>query len=108
MAAISDVVDAVLSVLSACMQHSRNDDVSYVDMTLMSLISDSSQVGILLDEILVTLTRQVDEEVLSNLRQLHVCLNQLCLEYETKLFVMMSGRSPPVSTTVTRGGDPRR
>ena len=33
-----------------------------------------------------------------------MCLNQLCLEYETKLLVMMSGRSPPVSTTVTREG----
>ena len=56
------------------------------------------------DEILVTRTRQVEKEVLSSLRQLHVCLNQLCLEHETKLFVMMSGRSLPVSTTVTREG----
>ena len=51
MAAISDVVDAVLFVLSACMEHSGNDDVSYVDMILVFLISASSQVGILLDEI---------------------------------------------------------
>ena len=105
---MADVVDAVLSVLSACMEHSGNDDVSYVDMTPLSLISASSQVGILLDEILVTRTRQVVEEVLSSLRQLHLCLNQLCLEYETKLFVMISGRSPPVSTTVTREGRRRR
>ena len=40
------------------MEHSGNDDVSYVDMTLVFLISASSQVGILLDEILVTGTRQ--------------------------------------------------
>lgn len=62
-----------------------------LDMDLVSLISASTQVGSLLDEILVTRQRDVEGRVLADLRQLHMCLNQLCLEYQTKLFNSMSG-----------------
>ena len=74
------VVDSVSSVISQCrsMEHSGSGDLSDLDM------SSSSQVGVLLDEILVTRRRHVVEEVVIVLRQLHMCLNQLCLEYETK------------------------
>ena len=66
----------------------------------MSLMSSSSEVGGLLDEILVIRQRLVEEDVLTNLRHLHICLNQLCLEYETKVFTRIStypGKSSPVS-----------
>ena len=57
----------------------------------MSLISSSSRVGSFLDEILITRQRQMDADVVSDLRQLHICLNQLCLQYETRLFIHISG-----------------
>ena len=99
MAAVSSVVDAVVdNVISQCtsMEHSGSGDLSDLDM----IMSSSSPVGVLLDKMLVTRQRHVEEEVL---RQLHMCLNQLCLEYETKLFIVMlmsPGRSA-VSTTAT-------
>ena len=102
---VDAVVDSVSSVISQCrsMEHSGSGDLSDLDMILVSIMSSSSQVGVLLDEILVTRQRHVVEEVVIVLRQLHMCLNQLCLEYETKLFIVMSmspGRSA-VSTTAT-------
>ena len=100
MAAVSSVVDAVVDNVCTSMEHSGSGDLSDLDMILVSIMSSSSQVGVLLDKMLVTRQRHVEEEVL---RQLHMCLNQLCLEYETKLFIVMSmspGRSA-VSTTAT-------
>lgn len=92
---IENVVDAVLSAVSQCSSHSGSSDIQQLDMDLVSLIFASSQVGTLLDEILVTRQRDVDPRVLADLRHLHMCLNQLCLEYETKLFDSMSGVSNP-------------
>ena len=99
MAAMLSVIDTVSSVLSVFIQDSGSEDLSNLDMILMSLMSSYSEVG-LLDEISVTIQRQVEEDVLTNLWHLHTCLNQLCLEYETKVFTRIStypGRSSPVS-----------
>ena len=90
MAAMSSVVDTVSSVISVCTQHSGSEHLSDLDMILTSLMASSSQVGTLLDEILVTRQREVEDDALTNLRQLHRCLNQLCLEYETKLLTRMA------------------
>lgn len=54
MAAMSSVVDTVSSAISVCTQHSGSEDLSDLDMILTSLMASSSQVGILLDEILIT------------------------------------------------------
>ena len=85
------IVDSVSSVVSQCLSHSGSTDMAQLDMDLISLMSASSQVGDLLDEILVTRQIEVDGSVLADLRRLHLCLNQLCLEYQTKLFNSMSG-----------------
>ena len=87
------------------MEHSASGDISDLDMIQASFMSTSSQVGMLLDEILVTRQRRVEEEVLTVLRHLHICLNQQCVEYETKLFIAMS--TSPVRNTTTISGHSR-
>ena len=96
------VVESVYSAISLCTEHSASGDISDLDMILASYMSTSSQVGMLLDEILVTRQRRVEEEVLTVLRHLHICLNQLCVEYEKKLFIAMS-TSPGRNTTTISG-----
>ena len=109
MADIDTVIDAVSSVVSQCSSHSGSEDLAGLDMDLVSLISASIQVGGLLDEILVTRTRDVDRSVLTDLRQLHLCLNQLCLEYQTKLFNHMSGVNHDTSRSLSSMlGEPGR
>ena len=53
----------------------------------------------LLDEILVTQQRQLQDGVVGNLQQLHLCLSELCVQYETKLqnisVVPFSGNGRP-------------
>ena len=89
---LQSLIDTVSSVVSECLHHTGSEDLSFLDLTLTSLVSCSSQVGSFLDDILVTRRRQVDEDVVLDLRQLHIiCLNQLCLQYETKLFTCLSG-----------------
>ena len=49
---VDAVVDSVSSVISQCrsMEHSGSGDLSDLDMILVSIMSSSSQVGVLLDE----------------------------------------------------------
>ena len=91
MCELQSLIDTVSSVVSECLHHSVSEDLSNPDLILTSLLSCSSQIGSFLDEILVTRQRQVDEGVLVDLRQLHICLNQLCLHYEAELFIHLSG-----------------
>ena len=56
MAAMLSVIDTVSSVLSVFIQDSGSEDLSNLDMILMSLMSSYSEVGGLLDEISVTET----------------------------------------------------
>ena len=80
MSDLQALIDTVSSVIADCRHLSGSEDLAQLDIILTSLISTSSQVGNFLDEILVTRQRQVDEEVVAELRQLHLCLNQLCLQ----------------------------
>ena len=93
---MESVMDAVSSTVSQCSSHSGSADLAQLDFNIVSLISASSQVGGLLDDILVTGQIDVNGSVLADLRQLHMCLNQLCLEYQTKLFNIMSGITDPI------------
>ena len=105
-----DIVDSVASVLSECMQYSGNEDLSDMDMILLSLRSSSSHVGNLLDEILVTRQRQMQDDDVANLMQLRICLSELCLQYETKLLFRLS-QNPTHSRVVVPysvSGRPRR
>ena len=106
---IKNVIDIVSVIVSQCSSHSGSSEVPQLDMDLLSLISASTQVGSLLDEILVTRQRDVEGRVLADLRQLHMCLNQLCLEYQTKLFNSMSGVNDPATscTSVALDGPAR-
>ena len=87
MATTEGVIDYVSSVILQCTQ---TFDIAYLDINLTSLMYSSFQVGDLLNDILVTRQFSVEEETLSNLNELHRCLNQLCLEYERKIYVKAS------------------
>ena len=99
----------VASVLSECMQYSDSEDLSVLDRILLSLRSSTSRVGDILDEILVTGQRQMQDGIVANLRQLSLCLSELCVHYETKLLLRMS-RNSVESTVVpySMSGRPRR
>lgn len=86
MAAFSTVIDFVSFTISRCIQCIGSEDLSDLDMILLSLSSSSAQIGGILDEVLVTRERHIEDDALTDLRQLHLCLNQLYMEYETKLF----------------------
>ena len=85
MAEFSAVVDHVSSVIARCIECAGNEDIADLDFILTFLVSSSTELGELLDEVLVTRERHVDENVLTRLRDLRICLSQL---YETKLFFL--------------------
>ena len=66
-------LDFVASVSSECTQYSGNEDLSDGDRILLSLRSSSSHVEDLLDEILATRQRQVQDGVVAKLQQLRLC-----------------------------------
>ena len=85
-----DFVESVASVLLECRQYSGTENVSGLDYILLSLRSNCSHVGNLLDEISVTRQRQVEDGVVAELLQLRMCLNELCVQHETKLLFKIS------------------
>ena len=105
-----DFVESVASVLLECRQYSGTENVSGLDYILLSLRSSCSHVGNLLDEILVTRQRQVEDGVVAELLQLRTCLNELCVQHETKLLFKIS-MDPTQSRSVVPfpvSGRPRR
>ena len=70
MAAFSTVIDFVSSTISRCIQCIGSEDLSDLDMILLSLSSSSAQIGALLDEVLVTGERHIQDDALMDLRQL--------------------------------------
>lgn len=88
------LLDRVASVVAECVGRSGTEDLPFLDMIILSLRSTSCDVGRLLDAIIVTREIQLeDPNVLSSLRELHVCLNQLCMDYERKLLVLSADPS---------------
>ena len=86
-------IERIASVLSDCrsIQFSRmHETLSELDRFLWSLRICSCELGDLLDDILVVGQLQVDENDVNNLRQLHICLNQL---YVTKLLFLLNRSS---------------
>lgn len=79
-------------------------------MMVLSLRSSSYDVGSLLDAILVTREIELDDtNVLSSLRELHIVLNQLCMEYERKLLVLsMDPTRSAAAPAEERQGRPRK
>ena len=72
-------------------------------MILISLRCSSCDIGRLLDAILVTGEVELeDTNVLSGLRELHISLNQLCVDYERKLLVLSIDPSSSAETPVER------
>ena len=93
-------IERIASVLSDCrsIQFSRmHETLSELDRFLWSLRICSCELGDLLDDILVVGQLQVDENDVNNLRQLHICLNQLYVEYETKLLFLLNRSSASAS-----------
>ena len=90
MATIGGIFDDVSSIIFQCIQASKNEDIAVLDSNLTSLMHASFQVGDLLNEVLVLRQISIEEETLSNLNELRCCLNQLCLEYERKIYLRLS------------------
>ena len=103
------ILDRVSSVVAECIGHSGTEDLPFFGMIILSLRSTSYDVGRLLDAILVTREIQLDDlNVLSCLRELHICLNQLCMDYERKLLVLSTDPSRNSPTPEERRGRPRK
>ena len=78
---MEELVGSVASVLSECAQYSTN-----LDRLCFLLRGVSSEIGSLLDEILVTRQRNVESGELIKLQELNTCVGELCVQYETNLF----------------------
>ena len=90
------LVERVLFVLSEC-RSDAGEDLCQLDTNLMTMKSCSLQVRSLI-------TRHIEDDTTSsvafqNLLELHNLLDQLCIEYETKLlrrmFIYQSQRGRP-------------
>ena len=80
---MESMVDRVRDVLSECVLHSTTSDVGVLDRIVVSLSQCSVDIGDLLNDSVVN---GGDEEPSIELRQLHICVNELLVEWETKLF----------------------
>ena len=81
---MEELVGRVSSVLSECAQYSN--DSTNLDRLCFLLRGVSSEIGSLLDEILVTRQRNVESGELIKLQELNTCVGELCVQYETNLF----------------------
>ena len=81
---MEELVGRVASVLSECTQYSN--DSTNLDRLCFLLRGVSSEIGSLLDEILVTRQRNVESGELIKLQELNTCVGELCVQYETNLF----------------------
>ena len=73
---MEELVGRVASVLSECAQYSN--DSTNLDRLCFLLRGVSSEIGSLLDEILVTRQRNVESGELIKLQELNTCVGELC------------------------------
>lgn len=85
---MDEVVGRVASALAECTQYANegSEDPVILDRLCFSMRSVSSDIGNLLDEILVTRQRSVESNELAKLQELNTCVGELCVQYETHLF----------------------
>ena len=83
MEALNNITEHILLVISECQRTLESEDLPQLDRSLTSLRYCSLNVRSLV-------TRQLDDELIDeasflDLRELHDCLELLCVEYEAKI-----------------------
>ena len=93
---MSAVVQRVLHVVQECEIQSI-DTISFneVDRICLVLSRCATELGELLNSVLVARSIFLDEDTVSSLRELHICVNHLVVEWETRLLRASTGPAPP-------------
>ena len=100
---MEDCLASVARALNECRQLSGREDLPEVDRLVLSLKLASVELGILLSGD-VSQDDDDEDELERNLNQLHVCLNQLCLQYETKLLFLLPMNPAHRVSSLTHSG----
>lgn len=87
-------VRGVSVVIEDSVQHLSTVDIHEIDRISLALLRCSSSLGQILNAALICgeSSRSADDTV-SSLRELHMCVTQLSIEWETRLFQMSHGSS---------------
>ena len=93
------VVRRVLHVIQDCVRHANITDLNDVDRICLNLARCSAELGDLLNCVLVTRCILLDEDNISALRELHVCVNHLAVEWETRLLRVSNSETPSASAS---------
>ena len=99
------VVRRVLTVVEDSLRHSNTTDLNEVDRISLALERSTAELGELLNAAIVSDEITLHEDAITVLRDLHICLNQMTVEWESKLQIMSTGDMyrPP-----TNPGRPRK
>ena len=87
----------VLCVIQDCERNVGTTLVDEVDRISLALNHSSDELGELLNAVLVSGCILLDKDNRSSLRELHVCVNRLAVEWETRLNVC-TGEATPRTT----------
>lgn len=99
------VVRRILTVVEDSERHSNTTDLNEVDRISLALECSTAELGELLNAAIVSDEIILQENTITILRDLHVCINQLIVEWESKLQIVSTGgmHRPP-----TNLGRPRK
>lgn len=86
----------VLNVIRDCEIHNV-DTIAFSDLDriCLALSRCAAELGELLNAVLVSRTIALDEGNVSSLRELHLCVNHLVVEWETRLLQTSTSSAPP-------------
>ena len=87
------LVDRISAVLSQCMNLEENDQE--LDNIILQLRLSLAEIGELLDRVLLTNELHLESSIVQQLQELQSCLNQLCVQYETRVLLCQSDRTTP-------------
>ena len=90
---LQPVVRRTLRSLQESEEHAGAVFLNDVDRVCLSLSRSSAELGELLNAVFVTRTLVLDEECVSSLRELHICINRLLVEWESTLLSVSCGEA---------------
>ena len=96
--AIHVTVRDMLDVIEDSMRQSNTMDYHEVDGVSFALHHSSSSLGQILNDVLIYGDHLLEVNIISSVRELHMCVTHLSVEWETRLFQLSHGSSLPRSS----------
>ena len=89
-------VRELLVVIEDSVQHLGTVDINEVDRISLAYLRSGSSLGQILNTILMCgESGRFADATVDSLREHHMCVTHLAVKWETRLFQMSHGRSPP-------------